>query len=86
MTLSIESQLNPMVNKALAFHAFADPGRKQQINRVLFEDSRAYALLHVLAAAAFKNDGINSTQMQQVRKHETCRACAYDPDLRSHND
>src|SRR5215831_14699809 len=53
MAAAIESQLNPVVNQALALHALPDTGCRQQINRVLFQDSGANPFLHVLPAAAF---------------------------------
>ena len=60
MAVSRESQLNPVVNQALALQSLSDTGCRQQIHRVLFENSGANPFLHVLPAAAFENDGIDS--------------------------
>ena len=50
---------------------------------VLAQDAGADALLRILAAAIFDDDGVDPLQIQKVREHETGGSRANNPDLRS---
>jgi hypothetical protein len=69
VTAPIESQLDAVVHQTFALHSIANASLCQQVNRMLFQNSGTDTFLNVLAAAAFKNDGIDAAQVEQVRQH-----------------
>jgi hypothetical protein len=73
---------------AFVAHSFLKEPRpdarlNQEIDRALFENSRADALDDVLAAAVFDDDGIDAFEVQQVGQQQSGRTRADDSDLRA---
>ena len=85
MRAAAETQIDSVVHQAFALQAFAHAGFFQQVYRALFENTGAHALLHVLAAAIFENDGFDAVEMQQMREHQACGPGADDANLRAHD-
>ena len=83
MTAPSEAQLDPMMNQAFAILPLPDTHLREQVNRSLFQHARPDALLGILAAAIFDDDGVDPLQIQKVREHETGGSRANNPDLRS---
>lgn len=80
----VEAKIHAVVHQAFALQPFAYAGFFQQVHGALFENSRAHALLHVLAAAIFEDDGFDAVEMQQMRKNQACGPGADDANLRAH--
>jgi hypothetical protein len=66
MGAAAEAQIHSVVHQAFALQAFAHAGFLQQVHGALFEHTGAHALLHVLAAAIFEDDGFDAVEVQQV--------------------
>ena len=79
-----ETQLDAVMDDALAVSRSADADLRQQIDGSLLEHAGPDALLDVLAAARLEDDGVDALQVQQVREHETRRPGADDRYLRAH--
>ena len=75
-----------MVDQAFALQPLTDAGLGEQIDRSLFEQTRAHALLAILPAARFDHDGLNSLEMQEVRQNQSRGPRSYDSDLRAHRE
>jgi hypothetical protein len=61
-----EAQFDSMMKKAFSLQPFSNSCFDEQINGVLFEETRPYALFAILSAARFNYDGLDALQMQQV--------------------
>jgi hypothetical protein len=81
MTLSVKPKFDSMVDEALAFEPVSDTYLREEIDRGLFENSRADALFDVVPAASLQNNGVNPVQVQQMAEHEPCRAGSDNPHL-----
>ena len=60
MTASAEAQLDAVMNKGQFLQPLADAGFDHQIDGALFEQPGPYALLNILAAAIFDDDGFDA--------------------------
>jgi hypothetical protein len=72
------------MNESLALHAIADAHLREQIDGSGFENTRADALLAILARPVFENDGLDAFQMEKVRKDEARRPGSDDSNLRAY--
>ena len=59
------------------------PDCVEQVDRALFENAGADALLHVLAALRLDHDGLDALQVEQVREQQAGRSGADDAHLRA---
>ena len=84
MQRATKAEVNAVVRHALALHTLADPGLDQKITRPLLDEAGADAVLDVIAAAVFENDGFDAREMQEVREHQSGGPCPDDADLRAH--
>ena len=57
-----------MVNQPLPPHPLADARAVQQVDRALFQHSRADALFHVFPAVRLDHHRLDTLQVQQVRE------------------
>ena len=55
------------MDHGLALHARADAGVDQHRPTQLFDQPGAHAVLDILAAAVFEDDGFDAGKMQQMR-------------------
>src|SRR5207237_1751824 len=79
-----EAQIDAVVHEAFALHALADAGRLQQVDGALLEHAGADRRPDLLAAAQLEHHGVDSLQVQQVRKQEPRRSGADDANSRAH--
>src|SRR5271156_6597019 len=85
MAVSQEAQLYPVMNQPLALQATADAGLDHQVHRALLQHAGPDAFLHVFAAARLDHHGVDTFQMQQVRKHQSRWSGADNSNLRAHS-
>ena len=81
---AVEARIDAVVDEALALHAGAEARRIDEIDRRLFEKTRAHAMLDIMAALRFEDDQFDAGEMQEVREQQSRRPRADDPDLRAH--
>ena len=81
VTRSLELELEPVVEQPLLAQACPDADLGQQLDCSGLEDAGAHAALDVLAAAGLEHDGIDPLQVEELRQHETGRACPHDRNL-----
>jgi hypothetical protein len=72
------------MNQALALHSIADAHLREQIDGSAFENTRADALLAILARPVFENDALDALEMKEVREHEAGRPGSDDSNLRAY--
>src|SRR5699024_5227707 len=68
----------------LAMQTLTHAGGGENLDTLIFEHTRAHALLDVLAALGFENDRVDAPQMQELIEQEAGRAGADDGDLGTH--
>ena len=78
----VQAQLDSAVLKPFAVEALAYARVPQHLHAHVFQHAGADPLLAVSAGLRFENNGTDSIEMQKMRKHQTCRACAYNSNLR----
>ena len=81
MAAAGEAQFKAAMDQSLAGEPLANSRLAHQIGRALFEYSRAYAILHVLAASVFDYDRIDAGAVEQKCQHQPGGACANNSDL-----
>ena len=85
MALVLEHQLNRMVGRARLGHGGPHTGFVQQIEGDLFQNARADAAQHIVAALAFHDDVVNARFVQQGPQQQARWACAHDDHLGAHS-
>jgi hypothetical protein len=86
MSAAAEAQVHSVVHQPFALQSIADAGFFQQVHGALFQNTGADALLHILAAAIFEDDGFDAVEVQQVRENQTRWPGSDDANLRAHRD
>lgn len=81
MPHAIDAQLDPAVLKPFAVEAFAYARVPQHLHAGVFQHAGADSLLAVSAGPCFDNNRADSIEVQKVRKHQACRARAYNSNL-----
>ena len=84
VALPVEGQLEAVMQRALAAHAFADAAVAQDVHGALLEHAGADRRLDLFLAAGFEHDRFDALQMQQVGKQQARGAGADDGDLGAH--
>ena len=79
---SVEAEFDAVVDEALAKHPPAEPRFDQHVDRPLFEDAGADAVLDVVAAAVLDDDRLDPFPGKQVGEEEAGRARSDNPNLR----
>src|SRR5215469_9756529 len=87
MPATVEGEIDPAMFEPFALQPIAEASLDQQIDRALFQHTRAHTFNHVLACARFDNFRVDPFQVQQMSQKQTRGASADDPDLcsRSHH-
>ena len=79
----VEVELEALVRQPFALQSVGQPGLAQQIDGALLEQSCADALLDVFATASLNDDGINTSESQQVSEQKAARSRTDDHHLRA---
>jgi hypothetical protein len=77
------AQVDAAVADALPLETVADAVLAEQVHRALLEQSGAYPLLDVLAAAALQHDGLDALHVQEMGQHQPGGPGTDDSDLGS---
>ena len=64
VTLTVERQLDAVMQRAFGLHALAEAGRDQDVHRVLFQHAGADSRFDIGARAGFQHHGFDALQMQ----------------------
>lgn len=83
MACASEAQIDPVMPHPFFDQPGADAGLDHQIDRALFKNARSHPVDHVLSAAVFDDDGIDTFEMQQLRQQQASRPCAHNAYLGS---
>ena len=83
VALSVELQLDPVVDDPLALQPVADAGAHEQVDGALLEHAGADAVLDVVAAPVLEHNRLDPFQLEQPRERQARRPGADDPDLRA---
>ena len=83
MLPAFESQLETVVNQALAPHDIADAGLSQQLHGSPLQKAGADTRLHMGAGMALQHDGFDAVPAQQQGQHQARGSAADDDDLGS---
>ncbi len=81
MAVSLEAQLDSVVDHAFAFQSVADSGFDEEVDRALLQNAGADTFLNIATTAIFNHHGFDSLQMQEMGKHQAGRSGAHDSDL-----
>lgn len=84
MAGAVVAELYAVVTQALVVHARAGPGRAQDVDGALFQDSGPLALLDIDAVAALQDDRVDSRVGQEPGEEEACGAGSDDADGGAH--
>ena len=82
--LSVELDLDAVVDEPLPSEAFADADVDEEVDRSLLEDAGPHPVLDVVAVSVLEHDRLDSFAMQQLGEREPRGPRAHDPDLRAH--
>src|SRR5580693_10681365 len=67
--------------QSLALHSCAYAGLAQHVDCALLQDTRAHAILDMVASMTLDHHRLNSLQVQQMSQHQTGGTSSYDSDL-----
>src|SRR6516164_6039624 len=84
MSRAIETKLYAVMDQTVTQETRAYARLNQQIDGTLLEHACTDARLDIVAGMGFDHNGVDSLQVQQMRKHQAGGACSDDSDLRSH--
>src|SRR5580698_6374471 len=72
---------SPPSAKPLALEPFAHAGLAQNLHAGVLENSGADSLFAIGARLRFQYDGVDSSEVKQVREHQSRGTCSNDADL-----
>ena len=81
MALAVQAEFDTFMAHAFFVESGRDSCASQHIDTALLEDSCANSLFAVLPRPRFKDNGMNTVQVEQVRKHQSGWTCADDANL-----
>jgi hypothetical protein len=82
MPPSLEADVKALVTQAAALQACVHTHRLEEVDGPLLEDAGPHAIDHVVAAAVFDDDGIDTVDVEKMAQQESRWARADDSDLR----
>jgi hypothetical protein len=84
MLVAVEAEFYPIVNQSIRAQSLADTRLVQELDRALFENAGADASEHIILAAPFEDDGVDSGIVQKTSEQKPGGARTDDGDLGPH--